>query len=364
MAMIDERETTRRRFNIVDIGVAILALILIPAAYGSYLLFRNPTPELVAVTPNRLYQGNQLKVTITGRDLRPFMRVSFNNVQGRSFLIASPSSAQVDLPDLDPGVFDVVLYDYRQEVARLPKALTIMSRPAENVVTVEVEGIFTGLTDADAAAIKPGAKLPATGGGAEVVAVATMAPGALQIRFGDTLLRIPTDQRVLPATLRVPCVTSAKPDGMLQCLSVATQVTTPVAPEAVVDYPGARGWVRYQIRSIHAAPASAIVTARVQFTATPELLRHMKAGDIDVGAGSSAISRRARIVSLGDSHPIAGGQAIVATVRIPADRSGNDWTYNGTVVKAGAPLTIETPTYIVQGEILDTGPAVESPPQP
>ena len=57
------------------------------------------------------------------------MRVSFNTVQGRTFMIGSTEVAEVDLPDLDPGTYDVVLYDYAQEVDRLlPKVGAFLAK--------------------------------------------------------------------------------------------------------------------------------------------------------------------------------------------------------------------------------------------
>src|SRR5436190_21904666 len=106
MTIVDERGRIYGRVNLLDAAVAVIVLVLIPLAYGSYLLFRSPPPKLLGVNPSRLYQGNELKVEIQGQDLRPFMRVSFNDVQARTFLISSPQLAFVDLPVLGPGSYD------------------------------------------------------------------------------------------------------------------------------------------------------------------------------------------------------------------------------------------------------------------
>src|SRR5690242_14605254 len=163
MAMTTAARTdSPRRFNIVDISAAIVVLILIPAAFGSYLLFRGPQAKLLKVTPDRLYEGNALRVEVNGRDLRPFMRVSFGTVQAHTFAIASTTSAQVDLPELPVGAYDVVLYDYSREVDRLPKALTVLPRPPEGTVTIDVDGYFLDGSDALATQLKPGLTLPPT----------------------------------------------------------------------------------------------------------------------------------------------------------------------------------------------------------
>ena len=88
------------------------------------------------------------------------MRVSFDTVQGRTFQIGSTKSAFVDLPDLAPGTYDVVLYDYMQEVARLPKALTILPLAAVSILDMEVAGSFKQLSDAQASQLKSGTGFP------------------------------------------------------------------------------------------------------------------------------------------------------------------------------------------------------------
>ena len=126
MSLVDDRGRVGGRINLIDAIVVVLVVVLVPVAYGAYLLFRTPAPKLLTVEPAKQYQGPNLRVTVNGENLRPFMRVSFGGVQGRTFLIGSTKYAQVDLPDLGPGTYDVELYDFMQEVDRLPKALTIL----------------------------------------------------------------------------------------------------------------------------------------------------------------------------------------------------------------------------------------------
>src|SRR5579864_6444053 len=146
MAIVDERGRIGGRVNLIDAVAAFLILILIPVAFGAYLLFRTPAPTLTAVVPSRLYQGANLRVEVQGQNLRPFMRVRFDTLQGRSFMIGGTRGAIVELPDLDPGVYDVVLYDYMQEMSRLPKALTILPLAPVPTVSLDVTGGFKGLS--------------------------------------------------------------------------------------------------------------------------------------------------------------------------------------------------------------------------
>ena len=125
VTLIDERGRIGGRVNVVDAAAAVVVLLLIPLALGAYLLFRTPTPTLTKVVPAALLEGPDQRLEIDGKNFRPFMRVSFDTIPAKSFLLGSTKYALVDVPDLKPGAYDVVLYDYMREVARLPKALTV-----------------------------------------------------------------------------------------------------------------------------------------------------------------------------------------------------------------------------------------------
>src|SRR5262245_45059572 len=122
MALIDDRGRIGGKVNLIDAVIAVVVLLLIPLAFGAYLLFRTPEPKIPSVAPTTVHQGNNLRVTINGDNLRPFLRVTFNGTQGQSFLIGNTKYAVVELPELSAGTYDVVLWDYKQEMGRLTKA--------------------------------------------------------------------------------------------------------------------------------------------------------------------------------------------------------------------------------------------------
>ena len=72
MALVDERGRIGGKVNLIDAVIAVVVLGLIPVAFGAFLLFRTPMPKLLAVGPNSLYQGGNLRVRIDGENLRPF----------------------------------------------------------------------------------------------------------------------------------------------------------------------------------------------------------------------------------------------------------------------------------------------------
>jgi hypothetical protein len=257
MTLLDDRGRLAGRVNLVDAVAAIVILVLIPVAYGAYLLFRTPPPKLLSVSPVRLFEGHNQRVEIEGTNLRPFMRASFNTTPARSFLIGSTKYALVDVPDLKPGTYDVVLYDYAQEVDRLPKALTVV--PMVTDVELEVLGSFKSPPETLAAQLKTGDKFPPTASAiAEVVAVGAPVQGELRLHVGDQMLEVPLNQRELPATLRVKCYTARKPDGTLQCLVPGPDEPTVVAPDAVLTLSSPQGWVSFQIAAVRAPTAKQI----------------------------------------------------------------------------------------------------------
>jgi hypothetical protein len=261
VTQLDNDPRSALRFNLVDVVAAIVIVGLIPIAYGSYLLFRTPPPTLVSVSPVRLFEGHNQRLEIDGANLRPFMRVSLNSTPARSFLIGSTKYALVDLPDLKPGEYDVVLYDAVREVARLPKGLTIVAMVAD--VELEVVGAFKPAPGTSSTPPKIGDKFPSTGDAiAEVVAAGAPTAGDLRLRIGDNTISVPLRQPVWPATLRVKCYTARRPEGTVQCIvpsGSGSADQTVVAPDALLTLLSPSGPIGFQIAAVRApgAPATA-----------------------------------------------------------------------------------------------------------
>jgi hypothetical protein len=257
---IDDRGRPAGRFNLIDGLVALVILILIPVAYGSYLLFRTPPASLASIEPTRLYQGKNLRIIVNGTNLRPFMRVAFNTIQGRSFLIGSTTYASIDLPDLEPGVYDVQLFDYMRQVSELPKALTVLPLAPVPTVELEVQGSFTGLPPEVATLITKGLKFAETSGstGGEVVSVGAPRPARLRLQAGYNTLNLPIPgTNELPARVRVKCYVAQTSDGGLQCMMSGPQQAAVIAPDSVLTLAGPRGWVSFQVDEVFAPPEPA-----------------------------------------------------------------------------------------------------------
>ena len=362
MAIVDERGRIAGRVNLIDLFVALLIVVVIPVAYGAYLLFRTPTPILSSVSPSTLYQGPNLRIGITGKNLRPFMRVSFDAIQGRTFLIGSTTTADVDLPDLPPGSYDVALYDYAQEVGRLPKALTILPLAPQPTVELEVGGAFIGVNASTP--IRAGQKFPSIGDAlAEVVAVGSAVPADMRIRAGDVLLGVPlTGQVQRQATLRVKCYVAPNGDGSLRCMFPGTPAQAMVARDSTLSLPGPEGWINFQISDVHVTAVPPVARARVAFAVTPEILARIKVGQSDTSPRANARGYNARIASVDSVRTVAAQQILTANLEVPVEPTVGGWNYKQEPFKIGAPFSFETAEYVVHGQIVDmTLPASAAP---
>jgi hypothetical protein len=253
--VLDDHGRLAGRFNLVDAAVAIVLLVLIPIAYGAFLLFRTPTPTIVSVVPATVLEGSTQRLEVDGTNLRPFMRVSLNATPAKSFLVGSTKYAFVDLPDLKPGTYDVVLYDYMREIARLPRALTVA--PFATDVQLDVTGVFKSAADAQGVNVKVGDKFPADGNAvAEVISVGATIPGELRLRVGNEVVRIASAGRDLPATLRVQCHSVRGPDGTARCMVPGVDAAVPVAPDALLSLPTPQGPLLFQIATAQAPKAN------------------------------------------------------------------------------------------------------------
>ena len=251
MTVLDERGRIAGRFNVIDVAAAIVVLLLVPLAIAAFLLFRTPPPALASITPKTLFEGAGQRIEIDGANLRPFMRVSFDTVPANAFLLGSTKYGLVDVPALRPGVYDVVLYDYAREVARLPKALTIAA-PAPDV-ELEVAGRFEGLAEGAASAPKAGDRLPSAAQPlATILSVGSHVPGALRLRVGDQTIAVTSNRQDLEATLLVKCATRRADDGTARCVVPLPDQPIVVAPDALLTFATPAGPLVFQIASARA----------------------------------------------------------------------------------------------------------------
>jgi hypothetical protein len=373
MSIIDDRGRVFGRVNLVDAAIIAVVLLLLPAGYLSYLLFRDPAPRLTAIVPDKLHQGPNLQIEVRGENFRPYMRVSIGDLQGRTFLFNNPTDAIVQLPDVPPGKYDVVLYDYMQEVSRLRQALVIDPPPLPPMLTVDVRGALTSLTPEAAREVVVGHKFPETGPPvAEVISVGSPEPAVVHVKAGDAnVLTVHLDNAVeVPVHLRIRCFVQIGSDGMTRCAVAGV----PLAPDANVQFPGFGSTMNLRVAEVHYASEPRRLVAVVRFVMTPEVRAKLAARDQDVGARAFPAGEMATIVSLSDrgdapaaavhddrvrqAIPSSRLLAVDARIEVPVEQTPLGWTYKSALIKVGSPFTFETAEYVVSGGITDViGPA-------
>lgn len=261
MTLLDERGRIGGRINLVDAVVAGIVIVMIPLAIGAYLLFRTPPPSLAYVTPATLVEGPRQRIEINGANLRPFMRVTFNTTPAAAFLLGSTKYALVEVPPLKPGIYDVVLYDYAREVARLKQALTIA--PIATDVEIDVEGAFKSPSDDLAVHLQKGRAFIADAQPvATILEVGQPVAAQIRLRIGDATITVPQSRRDLPATLRLKCYTVRSADGAARCVVPGQGDRVLVAPDALLTLATPGGPVIFQITAARAPQPAGIAPAR------------------------------------------------------------------------------------------------------
>ena len=95
MRAIDDRGRLFGRVNMVDAAIGAFVLVLIPLAYGTFLLFRSPAPSVASVTrvpisteERRLAGGSRLsaKLKVRGSGFRPMLRASIDQAPALGFV--------------------------------------------------------------------------------------------------------------------------------------------------------------------------------------------------------------------------------------------------------------------------------------
>jgi hypothetical protein len=104
-------------------------------------------------------------------------------------------------------------------------------------------------------------------------------------------------------------------------------------------------------------PSERIVVVRL--SSAPEVVDVISTGDPD----DSLDDRAATIVAVGRRRANAATAEIDVTLRLGVDGSPDGWRYRGRLIKAGAPFTLTTERYVVEGVILSVAEARQGVPQ-
>jgi len=136
--VIDARGRLFGRVNLIDAAIVIVLLVLVPLAYGAFLLFREPTPAIASITPAHIVANAGARVTVAGDHFRAHLDARIGDVTA-TFHPQTTTEAELDLPALPPGTYDLALVERGAELVRKPAALTVVApSPKMAVVTARV----------------------------------------------------------------------------------------------------------------------------------------------------------------------------------------------------------------------------------
>lgn len=335
--MIDSDGRLFGRFNLVDAGAILFALMLIPVGYATFLLFRPSRPVIDSVTrvevtkeERRVAGGSLLtaKLKVKGSGFNPLLRARIGESEAMGFVFENPNSADVLVGLVPPGKHDLVLYDGVQEVARARGSVEIQATASPSV---RLYGWLTNLAPGEAAALQPGfASEPQAPGAFQIIAIGDAQPARSRITKGARAADLPVAGKVeRAAELVVRCDWPAS-----GCLIGGEALAQ--EPPITVTLPGG---FTFQIEEVGPPTDPRTITARVQLSGPPASI---KVGDRDQLVGS----RAAEIVA------ISGGTNPIATVRMGADDSREGWRYRGQLVAPGAAFRFRSAGYIADGTVI------------
>jgi hypothetical protein len=135
-----------KRLNLFDAAVAVFLIVLVPLAYGTYLLFRAPRTSIASVhrveigQEERRIGGPNLvaKFKVQGSGLRPLLRASIDDQPAIGFVFENPNSADLLVGRVPPGAHDLILFDGVQEIARAPHSVVIQPAPMPRAATMRL----------------------------------------------------------------------------------------------------------------------------------------------------------------------------------------------------------------------------------
>ena len=234
MALIDDRGRLFGRWNLIDVAVALVAAAVLVFVAVGYALFRLPNPPVImSVQPATVVEQAESRIQLKGRNFLPYLRVflgrtgstdfvkrpgetesqdAFTIVNGTQaeLLIETPTLAELKLPPLGPGSYDIHFYDETKHLAVKESAFVVVPQGASGggYATLVAKGVFAGLEAADAATLRGGAAISAGGNAwGEVLSVDAAQPDVAQIAIKDRVVPAAVAGRVqVPAAVRVRCI--------------------------------------------------------------------------------------------------------------------------------------------------------------
>lgn len=356
MTIVDEHGRLFGRVNLVDAAALMLALVLVPLAYGTYLVFQPSAPRIDSVSPSiisreerRIAVGGRLtaKFKVRGTGFTPLLRARIGDTEALGFVFENPNSADLLVGPVPPGSHDLILLDGIQEVARAAGAISVQPEASTFVRAV---GWLINL-DADLLkSLRPGLAFPESEPAFEILALGPVRPARSSVRLAGSTIDRPVaglEEREAVLTLRCdpasdnPCTMGERPENL--------------QPPVLMSLPGPSRAFQFAIEEL-LPPTSAEKAAIVIRLPAGAPVATVRVGDRD-----GLLDERAAVVT---SVNRAAGATVVG-LQLGVDDSRDGWRYRKQRIKAGAPFMLATERYEVLGTIemvtLPSAPARGAP---
>lgn len=400
MTLIDDRGRLLGRFNLVDTGIAVLAVVAAAGLFTAYRVFRLPGgPEIASVEPATQPATSGARIRLHGRDFLPYQRVFVQRSGGdpdfvhpdetptdgytlvnhtqAQWMVESPSLAEVQLPDrMGAGTYDLVFFNETRQLAIVRAAFTLTSvapalvRPP--TAALRLDGAFTGLAAGDVLLLGEGTRLGSAhpGESMEIVAVDRPQPDVANLTVGRDAVPAALETLQVLATVRVRCTVAE---------SSCRIGETTLAPGAAVTVRLGQRLFRFDVSAVASeiADAAGDADVTVRFVLRSAEAAQMQAGDADASgadvvrqsrhaatlasiASRADVTRRTFSTVDGKSQWIEEPAVRVdAVLRVPVTRIDGVWFYKGQALKSGGAIAFETPIYKTRAWVLNV--AVRAP---
>jgi hypothetical protein len=258
------------------------------------------------------------------------------------------SEAIVDLDEMPPGVYDVILYDARRERARLPKAFTVSALPLP-ASDVEFVGTFGNLTAERAAALKPGMEVANIG---TITRVDDALPEATRVFAGPVFEILIANAVRVPVVLRAACSLKV-PQGVPHCSIGDARVE----PTSVILMTTPIGQLPFQIDQIRGLQPLERITVVFQVITRTEIVDQIGKGHADYGPFMNPLAAGAVVTDVRNRSRVGENtDRVDVALEVQAQRSSSSWTYASSPLRAGASLMFRTPKYEVSGTVIQIMP--------
>ncbi len=363
MTVLDDRGRVFGRVNLVDALVVGFLVVLIPVAYGTWLLFRPSKVQIASVTRVTLTKEEQrianplraaAKLKVKGSGFTPMLRAWIGSEPSLGFTFEDPNSADVIVGPIGPGEYDLALYDGGQEVARAPKAFVVpagQTRPQ-----IKAVGRLIDLDRETADALQPGATFPsAADARVRVATLGPVAPGrySLLVQPGTDPQRerveVPRDGTFeRAAALVLACDSAERPDN------ACTIGGTYPAANTQLRIPGAANTMTFIVDEVLPPTAAQPLDFTVRLAGGPEV------GLVQVGDRDALLDDRAAVVTAVGSRQTGSSTVVEVRVRAGVDQAHDGWRYRSRPVKPGALFSLSTDRYIVSGTVVSIAGAPQA----